>query len=67
MNFSKWFNSLSSEEMSGHYMKFLLKKKNRCWNIITGFTLGCGFQQAIADTFWNKSPLENWVVSPSCA
>ena len=27
MNFSKWFNSLSSEEMSGHYMKFLLKKK----------------------------------------
>lgn len=27
MNFLKWFNSLSSEEMSGHYMKFLLKKK----------------------------------------
>ena len=39
MNFLKWFNSLSSEEMSGHYMKFLLKRwdrhmKSKFWNYV---------------------------------
>lgn len=31
------------------------------------FTLWCGFQQVVANTFWNEPPLENWVVGSSCA